>query len=116
MRPYYNCKNAGILNKYKIDTNSERYMAYTIKDYSCNLAPFSPTRWARLRRQREEKLQQSNKALARFTQLQREVKILEEKERLIVEGELENIKDPKRDKEAVASLSSNDFLFNITSE
>jgi len=42
------------------------------------------------------------------------VKILEEKERLIVEGELENIKDPKKDKEVVASLSFNNFLFNIT--
>ncbi len=42
------------------------------------------------------------------------MKILEEKERLIVEGELENIKDPKKDKEVVASLSFNNFLFNIT--
>ncbi len=42
--------------------------------------------------------------------------MLEEKERLIVEGELENIKDLKKDEEAIASLSSNDFLFNITSK
>ncbi len=42
--------------------------------------------------------------------------MLEEKERLIVEGKLENIKDFKKDKEVVASLSSNDFLFNVTSE
>jgi len=42
--------------------------------------------------------------------------MLEEKERLIVEGKLENIKDLKKDKEAVASLSSNDFLFNVASE
>lgn len=116
MRPCYNCKNAGISNECRIGANSERCVAYTAKGYSCNLAPFSPARWARLRRQREEKLQQSNEALARFTRLQREVKVLEEKERLMVEGELENITDLEKDEEAVASLSSDDFLFNVASE
>jgi len=41
------------------------------------------------------------------------VKVLEDKERLIVEGELENITELKKDKEVVAFLSSNNFLLTL---
>ncbi len=41
------------------------------------------------------------------------MKVLEDKERLIVEGELENITKLKKDKEVVASLSSNNFLLTL---
>ncbi len=41
------------------------------------------------------------------------MKVLEDKERLIVEGELENITELKKDKEVVAFLSSNNFLLTL---
>ena len=116
MRVCKNCEKAGRPEKCKIGGSSDRCVECARCGYSCDLAPFSPAKWSRLRRQREQKLQESREVLARFTRLQREVEVLEKKEREMVEGEMENIQELERDEAALSDLNSNDLLFDVSSE
>jgi len=56
MRVYKNCEKARRLEKYKVGGSSDRYVECARLGYSCDLAPFSPARWARVQKQRDAKL------------------------------------------------------------
>ncbi len=52
------CKNYDKANrpeKYKVGGSSDYYVEYARVSYSYNLVPFSPTRWARIEKKRQEK-------------------------------------------------------------
>jgi len=53
-----------------------------------NLSPFSPAKWIKIWNQRNQKAAEAKEALAKFTQLQREVEVLERKGIAIIEGEI----------------------------
>jgi len=56
MRVYKNCEKARRPKKCKVGGLSDRCVECARLGYSCDLAPFSPTRWARVQKQRDAKL------------------------------------------------------------
>ncbi len=50
MRVYRNYLKANRLKKYKVRGSSNRYVECARLGYNCNLAPFSPTKWARIKK------------------------------------------------------------------
>ncbi len=69
MRVYYNYSRANRSEKYKVRGSSNRCVEYARLGYSCDLAPFSPAKWARIRKLRKEKAAEAKEALAKFTRL-----------------------------------------------
>ena len=86
----------------------------------CDLPPFSPAKWSRIWKKRNEKAKEAKEALAKFTRLQREVEALERKGIEIVEGTVADINDAEVEEAPEAteasSPSPSDFLFNVASE
>ena len=97
MRVCKNCEKSYTPEKYKLGGASGRCIECARKGRSCNLTPFSPSTWARIRQQKKEKSAEAKEALARFTRLQAEVTALESKELELVEGELKNIEEVEAD-------------------
>ena len=58
IRIYKNCELSNNPDLYKVKSTFDKYIKCTRKSYLCDLAPFSPARWARIRRQRDAKLQE----------------------------------------------------------
>ncbi len=90
------CRNylkANRPEKYKVSGSSDRCVEYARLGYACDLAPFSPAKWARIEQQRILKAAEAKEALARFTRLQAEVEVLEKRKLEMVEGELRNIEE-----------------------
>ena len=77
IRVYRNCDKAYSPEKYKIGGTSNRYIKYARKGRSYNLAPFSPARQARIRKQKEDKKKKVDEALAYFMRYNKEVSTLE---------------------------------------
>ncbi len=76
IRVYRNCDKAYSPKKYKIGSTSNRYIKCARKGRSYNLTPFSPTRQARIREQKEDKKKKADKALAYFIRYNKEVSAL----------------------------------------
>ena len=57
----------------------------------CNLALFSPSKWARIWKERNKKTQKVKEALVKFNRLQREIDALEKKSIILVESEIAHI-------------------------
>ncbi len=76
IRVYQNCDKVYSLEKYKISSTSDRYIEYARKGRSYNLTPFSPTRQARIREQKEDKKKKVDEALAYFIRYNKEVSTL----------------------------------------
>ena len=56
IRVYKNCERSNTPNLCKVRGVSDKCVECARKSYLCDLAPFSPARWARIRRQRDAKL------------------------------------------------------------
>ena len=65
IRPCNEYERKGCPNKCKIGARSEKCVECVRTGRNCNLAPFSPTKWARLRRLREDKVKEVKVALAK---------------------------------------------------
>ena len=115
MRPCNECERKGCPDKCKIGARSEKCVECARTGRDCNLAPFSPAKWARLRRLREDKAKEAKAALAKWSRLQAEVELLEQKERKMVEGELENISDLEQE-EGSSGPRPDDILFDVGPE
>lgn len=115
MRVCRNCENAHSPEKCKVGGSSDRCIECARKGRSCDLAPFSPARWARIREQKEAKKKMADEALARFMRYNKEVTALEKQEREMVEGELKNIEEVEVDEQSVIP-NFDDFLFDVSSE
>jgi len=55
MRVYKNCDKANRPEKYKVGGSSDYYVECARVSYSYDLAPFLPTRWARIEKKYQEK-------------------------------------------------------------
>jgi len=97
MRVCKNCDKANRPKKCKVGGSSDYYVECARVSYSCNLAPFSPTRWARIEKKRQEKAKEFKETFVKLNRLQVEVKALEKQKLKIVEGELRNIEEVKAD-------------------
>ncbi len=115
MRVCQNCDKARSPEKCKVGGASNRCIECARKGRSCDLAPFSPARWARIREQKEEKKKKADEALACFMRYNKEVSALKKQEREMVEGELKNIDEVEAD-ERLAAINPDDFLFNVSSK
>ncbi len=116
MRVYSNCERAGQADKCKVGVSASRYMECAQKGLSdYNLSPFSPAKWIKIWNQRNQKAAEAKEALAKFTQLQREVEVLERKGITMVEGEIQNIEEMEQE-EQLDIIDPSDFLFNVSSE
>ena len=119
MRVCKNCERSNTPDLCKVGGASDKCVECARKSYPCDLAPFSPARWARIRRQRDAKLQEWKDAQARVTRIAAELGLLEREEREMVEGELQNIEEVERDEQNAGpdkSPSVDDFLFDLSSE
>ena len=114
MRPCKNCSLSSSPKKCRISGQSNKCIEYIRRNYSCDLAPFSPTRQARLEKQRREKSREAKEALAKFTQLQAEVDALERKKEDIFTGKVQNIAKLEQD-EGIRPRPNN-FLFDLPSK
>ena len=56
MRVCKNCERTGTPDKCKVGGSSDRCIECARKTYSYNLAPFSPARWAKIRKERSKTL------------------------------------------------------------
>ena len=119
MRVCKNCDKANRPEKCKVGGSSDRCVECARAGYSCDLAPFSPARWARVQRQRDAKLAEWKAAQkethARMSRLATELEALERVQREMVEGELRNIDEVEADEQS-AIPDSNDFLIDVSSE
>ena len=115
MRVCKNCERAGTPDKCKVGGSSDRCVECARKTYSCDLAPFSPARWAKLRKERSKKLSEWKEAQAKTSRLALELEVLERKEKEMVEGELQNIDEVEVD-EQLAAVNPEDLLFDVSSE
>ena len=80
MRISFNCENSGSADNCKIGKISGRCAECARKNLvDCNLALFSPSKWARIWKERNKKTQEVKKAFVKFNRLQREVDVLGKK-------------------------------------
>ena len=116
MRPCSNCIRAGRPDQYKVGGSSNKCLDCVRCGYSnYDLAPFSPVRWTRLQKQRDQKLIEYKNMIAKSNRLLRKVELLEKQQREMVEGEMKNIDDLDLEEQGY-SLLPTDFPFNVSSE
>ena len=115
MRVCKNCDKANRPEKCKVGGSSDRCVECARVGYSCDLAPFSPARWARIEKKRQEKAKEFKETFAKLNRLQVEVEALEKQKLEMVEGELRNIEEVEADEQATGP-NLNDFLFDVSSE
>jgi len=87
------CQSAGTPDRCKLGDDSDRCLECVRKAVDCNLAPFSPARWARIQRQRAEKSSQVKDTISKLLRLQKELEVLEKKQTDMVEDEIQNISE-----------------------
>lgn len=116
MRVCSNCERAGQADKCKVVDSSSRCVECARKGSSdCNLSPFSPAKWTKIWKQRNQKAAEAKEALAKFNRLQREVEVLERKGIEMVEGEIHNIEETVEEEKS-EGLRPNEFPFDVSSE
>ena len=84
----------------------------------CNLALFSPSKWARIWKERNKKAQKAKEALVKFNRLQREIDALKKKGIILVESEIAHISELEVEKQFAeqAGFKPENFLFDVVSE
>ena len=84
----------------------------------CNLALFSPSKWARIWKERNKKAQEVKESLAKFNRMQREIDVLEKKSITLVEGEIAHISELEVKKQSAEQTGPKPefFLFDVASE
>ena len=115
MRECKNCKNSKPPKKCLVGGSSNKCVECARGAIVCNLAPFSPVRWARIEKQRKEKSEAYTEAMAKAMRLHAEMEALEKMKLDMVEGELQNIEEVEMD-ERLVSIDPSNFLFDIFSE
>ena len=107
------CESSRTPEKCKLGEDSNKCLECIRKAVNCNLAPFSPVRWARIQRQRAEKSQQLKESLSKVVRLQRELELLERKQSEMVEDEMQNISEIEAEDPLVEIP---ELPFNLSSE
>ena len=119
MRICFNCENFGSADNCKVGKMSGRCAECARRNLvDCNLAPFFPSKWARIWKERNKKAQKAKEAFVKFNRLQREVDALEKKGIVLVESEIAHISELEIEKQFAeqAGFKLEDFLFDVASE
>jgi len=69
MRVCKNCDKANRPEKYKVGGSSDHYIECARINYSYNLAPFLPTRWARIEKKCQEKAKEFKETFIKLNRL-----------------------------------------------
>ena len=115
MRECRNCKDSKPPKKCLVGGSSDKCVECARGAIVCDLAPFSPVRWARIEKQRKEKSEAYKEAMAKAMRLHAEMEALEKMKLDMVENELQNIEEVEVD-ERLASIDPSNFFFDVSSE
>ncbi|KAL8741030.1 MAG: hypothetical protein Q9190_006322 [Brigantiaea leucoxantha] len=113
MRPCDNCKRLG--KRCLVGEGSDKCARCVSVGCACDLAP-NPAAWERLEKERQRVFNESNEALAKFNRLQKQLVVLEERKRKIVDLELKNIEELEREEEEQRVAAEAAPMFDVASE
>ena len=97
-------------------TDSDRYALCVTSGRKCDLV-VSPIEMRRVERRRNKIWQELSETLAKASRLQKQFAAVENEKRKLVERKLQNIEELEADERSERiTPSSEDFLFNVSSE
>ena len=120
MRACSNCERSGRISLCKLSDRSDKCLECVRLEYSCDLAPFDPVKWRRLKATRKRLRQEASDALAKFTRLQRQIEFLKDQKREMMKSKLKNIEELEQQEHSSSAMlndfASSVFLMNVEFE